>query len=85
MEREPLADVLREIVRKHAAFAVGAIAEDDLVTGDLGLDSLGLLLSLGDVEERLGFSFPMERLGDVRELRFGAFVDLVRSALNQPR
>jgi len=52
--------------------------EDSVTLGaDLGFDSLAFLLTISDLETRLGFCFPLERVHELVDISFGELVDLV--------
>lgn len=72
---ERIVAVVREIVTKHARNPVPRVEEHHALGRDLGFDSLAFLLTLSDLEDRLGFHLPLEEVDQLRDISFG---DLVR-------
>ena len=73
----PTEAIVREIVRAHARIDVGDILESHVLTRDLGFDSLAFLLALSDLEDRLGFRYPLEDVDGLRNISLGDLVRLV--------
>jgi acyl carrier protein len=76
-EDEAWVDELRALVRKHAKIPVPSVGEEDILSRDLGYDSLGFLLLLSDLEARLGVAFPLERVDELERICFGQLAQLV--------
>ena len=53
-----------EILKKHVD-AARTIGPNDHIQNDLGLDSLGVMEVVADVEDRFSVSIPNEMLGDI--------------------
>ena len=77
MTRIELTAAVRDIVRSHARIAVPEIDDRQILTRDLGFDSLAFLLTLSDLEDRFRFRFPLENVDHLREVSFGELVHLV--------
>lgn len=56
--------ITTEILRKHVD-ANRTIRPNDHIQNDLGLDSLGVMELVADVEDRFSVSIPNELLGDI--------------------
>jgi len=79
MTRLELTAMVREIVRSHARIAVAEIDDRQILSRDLGFDSLAFLLTLSDLEDRLRFRFPLENVERLRDVSFGELVHLIAS------
>ncbi len=75
-----IALAVRTAIGKHARWHVPQLGDNQILTRDLGFDSLALLLAVTDVEERLGFNFPVEEVSDLQSVSVG---DVVRLALSR--
>jgi acyl carrier protein len=56
--------ITTEILRKHVD-GERAIRPNDHIQNDLGLDSLGVMELVADVEDRFAVTIPNETLGDI--------------------
>jgi acyl carrier protein len=56
--------ITTEILQKHVD-ANRTIRPNDHIQNDLGLDSLGVMELIADVEDRFSVSIPNEVLGDI--------------------
>lgn len=56
--------ITTEILKKHVD-ANRTIRPNDHIQNDLGLDSLGVMELIADVEDRFSVSIPNEVLGDI--------------------
>jgi acyl carrier protein len=67
-----LQQIMQQYLIEHAGVAAGKFDDPDLMVADLGLDSLGLVEMLYEVEDRYGFQVK-------DPFRYGAmrFVDIV--------
>ena len=72
VREEVLAQVV-SVLRKHAKGPV-KIAESTALVADLGIDSLGVMEALADVEDCLGITFDDHHLQQIATL--GELVDL---------
>ena len=72
---------VREIVRAHARVQVPEILETHVLARDLGFDSLAFLLTLGDIEDRLRFRFPLEEVDRLRDISVGELARLIPERL----
>ena len=68
---------VREIVRAHSRVDVPELLDSQILTRDLGFDSLAFLLALSDLEDRLRFRFPLEEVDRLRDISVGDLVRLV--------
>jgi acyl carrier protein len=78
MEGAEMESVLRGIVVKNAPRQIESVAHEHRLAEDHGLDSLAFVLSIADLEERLGVVIAPERAGEMAGLTFGELVALVR-------
>jgi acyl carrier protein len=62
--REKVRDELHAILRSHAQ-AGAEVKDSSHLVGDLGIDSLGVMEVLADIEDKFGLSIPDEALRDV--------------------
>lgn len=62
--REKVRAELLQILGSHAQSGV-AVTEASHLVGDLGIDSLGVMEVLADIEDRFGLSIPDDALKDV--------------------
>jgi acyl carrier protein len=72
-----LAAAVRRIVMRHSQIPHVHLQDGHILARDLGFDSLAFLLTLTDLEEGLRFRFPLERVGELRDLSVGELVRLV--------
>ena len=72
---------LKQILIKNSALRIRSIGADDSLTEDLGFDSLAFLLTLSDLEDRFRVAFPVEKVKDLRSLRFKDLVNFVHREL----
>jgi acyl carrier protein len=77
MPRAELAQAVQEIVIAHSRMRPTHIEDGVTLGADLGFDSLAFLLTISDLETRLGFSFPLERAHELVDISLGGLVDLV--------
>jgi acyl carrier protein len=77
VEEARLEYALRVIVRKNSPLKPDSVSDDQLLTSDLGFDSMAFLTTISDVEDQLGVSIPLENLEELRHLRFKDMVGLV--------
>lgn len=77
MDTRELEDVLRAIIVKNAGIPLETISDDQNLVRDLGFDSLAFILSLADLEQRLGVTISPERAEELAELSFRELVELV--------
>ena len=77
MTRVELTTAVRDIVRSHARIAVPEIEDRQILSRDLGFDSLAFLLTLSDLEDRLRFRFPLEEVDRLRDISVADLVRLV--------
>jgi acyl carrier protein len=80
MTRTEIEELLRGIIVKNSRVGVRTVEDDHLLVRDAGLDSLGLVGTLAEVEERLGITFPVEKLEELGELTFRGLVQLALEA-----
>ncbi len=52
----------------HRVPADTRVTADTRIVGDLGLDSVGVLDFIQDVEDRFDLSIPLERMGEVQTI-----------------
>lgn len=78
-------DIVREILKKHSRTQVSEIRFDDKITKDCGLDSMALLESVLDVEERLQITIPENRMPELVDLTFSEFVAFLRAEVETQR
>lgn len=62
--REKVHEELLAILRGHAQAGV-KVEDSSHLVGDLGIDSLGVMEVLADIEDKFGLSIPDEALRDV--------------------
>jgi acyl carrier protein len=62
--REKVREELRAILGSHAQ-AGATVTDTSHLVGDLGIDSLGVMEVLADIEDKFGLSIPDEALRDV--------------------
>ena len=77
----PVKDTVETVVRtivEHARIRPPEVQEHHVLTRDLGFDSLAMLLTLGDLEQRLGFEYPVERLDDLSTISVAELIGMVR-------
>jgi len=67
-----------EILNKHAKADV-TLSEQTVIVADLGIDSLGVMEALAEVEDAVGVTFDDEQLQGISTL--GDLVDLITSEL----
>ena len=85
MSESKVAEAAREIVLRHARIKVPTLRPDHRLARDLGFDSLAYLLTVSDLEDRLGFVFPLERVDSLREATFAEVVQFLEGlVLEQP-
>ena len=77
-------EVLREILRKHSRTQVAVIRPEDRITRDCGLDSMALLETVLDVEERLQITIPEEEMPGLVDLDFAGFAAFARARMKAP-
>lgn len=77
MEEADPVEVVRAIVRKHSRVPVPCVRDADVLTRDLGFDSMAFLLLLSDLETHLGVAFPLERIDELRDISFRDLARLV--------
>jgi acyl carrier protein len=77
MQDQPLEVALRDIVTKNSPLPLQSLNHGDVLTKDLGFDSLAFLMTVTELEEKLKISFPLVDIDDLRNLSFGEFVRLV--------
>lgn len=80
-----LVAAIRGIVLKHSRIRLAQISEGHTLARDLGFDSLAFLLTLSDLEDRLRFPFPLERVDELRDISFGDLVRLVSDERTRAR
>ena len=81
MNEPELEAALAGIVIKNSRVQVKSVAREQCLAADLGFDSLAFLLTIGDLEERFGIAFPLERIEELSDITFGELVGLVRREL----
>ena len=81
MDHPTVETELKQILIKNSALPISSIGADDSLTEDLGFDSLAFLLTLSDLEGRFRVAFPVEKLKDLRSLRFSDLVSFVHREL----
>jgi acyl carrier protein len=84
MTESDRASIVRQIVREHARIDAGDPHDGQVLTRDLGFDSLAFLLTVSDLEGRLGFRFPLEQVDRLREISVADLVSLVAGAAAAP-
>lgn len=62
--RENVRAELLQLLKSHAQSGV-VVTESSHLVGDLGIDSLGVMEVLADIEDKFGLSIPDEALRDV--------------------
>ena len=75
---------LRSLLMAHSRTGIETISDGDRITVDCGLDSMALLETVLDLEQRLGITIREERMPQLVELSFAEFVDFVRRELDRP-
>jgi acyl carrier protein len=80
MDRAKLEELIRGIIIKNSRIDVRTVEDDQVLARDSGLDSLALVSTLAELEDKLGIKFPMEKLEDAGELTFQGLVELVLEA-----
>lgn len=70
-------DQIHQIIRTHARIKPDIIERDHVLTRDLGFDSLAFLLAVSDLEDRVGFTFPLERVEELSQITVGELLALV--------
>ncbi len=75
---------IHQIILAHARIRPATIEAGHVLTRDLGFDSLAFLLALTDLEERIGFHFPLERVDELAGITVGEFFALVGSGNGRP-
>jgi acyl carrier protein len=83
MDDPKLEAILRAIVIKNAGIPIETVSDDQVLTEDLGFDSLAFVLSLADLEEKLGVAFPPQRVDQLGSMTFREIVDLVRGEMDR--
>jgi acyl carrier protein len=78
MDERDVEAALRAILVKNAGIPLSSVADDQVLGRDLGFDSLAFVLTLADVEARLGVRIPPERGEELKDLTFRELVALVR-------
>jgi acyl carrier protein len=77
---EHLATLVGQILLKHAHRKPGSLREEHVLTRDLGFDSLAFLLTVSDLEDRLGWSIRLDEVEDLHAVTFGGVLRLVSDA-----
>ena len=62
--REHVRAELLQLLKSHAQSGA-SVTESSHLVGDLGIDSLGVMEVLADIEDKFGLSIPDEALRDV--------------------
>jgi acyl carrier protein len=83
MDRAQLEQLLRGIVVKNSRIRVKTVEDDHVLARDAGLDSLALIRTLAELEDRLGITFPVEELEEPGLLTFREVVELVSGELER--
>jgi acyl carrier protein len=78
LTRAEILERTTEILRKHAKGEI-ELSEKTVITADLGIDSLGVMEALADVEDGLEVTFDDEQLQGLSTL--GDLVDLIAEEL----
>jgi acyl carrier protein len=79
LSREQILEITREVLTRHARGPV-TVTEDTELIADLGVDSLGVMEALAEVEDRFEIAFDDE---DLRAI--GTFGELCDAVLNKRR
>jgi acyl carrier protein len=74
LTREQVLERTTEILKKHAKGEL-ELSEKTVIVADLGIDSLGVMEALAEVEDALGVTFDDEQLQGIATL--GDLVDLI--------
>lgn len=74
-------DDLERLVIRNAKLELHAVADDDLLGHEVGLDSQALLSLLLDIEDRFEVEIPQEQVAGLVGIRFADFVTLVEGAV----
>jgi acyl carrier protein len=68
---------LERLVQRHAKVQLAAVADEDVLGHELGLDSHALLALLLDVEDAFQLEITAEQTARLAGIRFADFVALV--------
>lgn len=78
MKDTDLGEVVRTVVARHSRIRVDPIERSHRLAADLGFDSLAFLLTLSDLEDRIGFRLPEGEGESLQDISVGELERLVR-------
>lgn len=76
-------DELEEIVLRNTKLPIHAVEREHRLGADVGLDSLGMIMTLAEVEERYETSFPSDMVENLPDLTFGSLLRIVQEGLER--
>jgi acyl carrier protein len=79
----PVQARVADILAARSPLGVESARPEDLLVGDLGFDSLGLVQAVLAVEDAFEVELPQDRLPEVREARVVDLARLVEEAREQ--
>ncbi len=85
MEPRSIEVALRDIVTRNSPFTIQSFSDKDVLTRDLGFDSLAFLTTLTELERELNVTFPLVKIDELREISFGEFVHLITEEKSRTR
>jgi acyl carrier protein len=77
MHDDAVRATVRAIVSQHSRVPIEPVEASHRLAADLGFDSLAFLLTLSDLEDRVGFHFPVDDDDNLRDISVGELERLV--------
>ena len=85
LDEQQLNSLVTEIVLRNSRLPIEHLAQEQVLGGETGHDSLALIRALTEIEDRLGITFPVEEVEEITELSHGELLRLVREQVQSAR